>query len=337
LPERLVPAIAQARSGKEEFAMSRWRFRKSIRVAPGVRLNIGKRGVGMSVGGKGLRVGVGTRGAYTSVGIPGTGIYGINYLSQRGTTRAEASRPGQVEQGSTLAVTDPREAAGVLRREGEAMESAHLRQVIRENFPDLLRERIPGGAAAILIGIVILIIGQWWGVLLLLYGIGATIQNSSHVTQMRSQLLRLVDEGAAQDERRIEEDLERARDWKREHASGTALADLADPQAEADSGLLLGEDELVCWAAPGAVKVRELASGTRVEGHGTLVITDRRLVFLGPAGSEDLPLRRILSAEVDADVRLRLAASRRKTPLEYIALGSAHTAAVVIQLARAQL
>src|SRR5690606_34685138 len=56
------------------------RFRKSFKVAPGVRLNVSKSGLGMSVGTRGARVGVGPRGAYTSVGIPGTGIYSINYL-----------------------------------------------------------------------------------------------------------------------------------------------------------------------------------------------------------------------------------------------------------------
>ncbi|GEA16296.1 hypothetical protein E308F_25400 [Moorella sp. E308F] len=59
-----------------------WRFRKSIRIAKGVRLNLSKRGVGLSVGGKGFRVGIGPRGAYTSTSIPGTGLYSINYFGK---------------------------------------------------------------------------------------------------------------------------------------------------------------------------------------------------------------------------------------------------------------
>jgi Protein of unknown function (DUF4236) len=51
------------------------RFRKSFKVAPGVRVNVGKRGVGMSFGGKGLRYSVHSSGRRTStVGLPGTGI-----------------------------------------------------------------------------------------------------------------------------------------------------------------------------------------------------------------------------------------------------------------------
>lgn len=64
------------------------RFRKSFKVAQGVRVNVSKSGLGMSVGTKGARVGVGPRGAYTSVGIPGTGIYSTSYLSGK---RSEVS------------------------------------------------------------------------------------------------------------------------------------------------------------------------------------------------------------------------------------------------------
>lgn len=52
-----------------------FRFRKSIKIAPGVRLNLGKKSVGISAGVKGARVSVNSSGRVTkSVGIPGTGI-----------------------------------------------------------------------------------------------------------------------------------------------------------------------------------------------------------------------------------------------------------------------
>lgn len=51
------------------------RFRKSINLGHGVRLNIGKKGVGISAGVKGARVSVNSNGRKTtSVGIPGTGV-----------------------------------------------------------------------------------------------------------------------------------------------------------------------------------------------------------------------------------------------------------------------
>lgn len=52
-----------------------FRFRKSIKILPGVKLNVGKKGVGISAGVKGARVSVNSSGRVTkSVGIPGTGI-----------------------------------------------------------------------------------------------------------------------------------------------------------------------------------------------------------------------------------------------------------------------
>lgn len=52
-----------------------FRFRKSFKIAPGVRVNLGKKSVGISAGVKGARVSVNSSGRVTkSVGIPGTGI-----------------------------------------------------------------------------------------------------------------------------------------------------------------------------------------------------------------------------------------------------------------------
>jgi hypothetical protein len=56
------------------------RFRRSLRIAPGVRLNLGLHGAGLSVGPRGLHVGVNRRGMYSSAGIPGTGLYAVHLL-----------------------------------------------------------------------------------------------------------------------------------------------------------------------------------------------------------------------------------------------------------------
>lgn len=50
-------------------------FRKSFKIAPGVRMNVGKKGVGVSFGVPGLRYTINTSGRRTTtVGIPGSGI-----------------------------------------------------------------------------------------------------------------------------------------------------------------------------------------------------------------------------------------------------------------------
>ncbi len=70
-----------------------FRFRRSIRIAPGLRVNFGNRGVSLSAGVRGASVTVGPRGTYTNVGIPGTGLsyrerVGSGSAQQR-TVRAE--------------------------------------------------------------------------------------------------------------------------------------------------------------------------------------------------------------------------------------------------------
>ena len=51
------------------------RFRKSVKIAPGVRATIGKKGASVSVGTKGARYTVNTSGRKTTtVGVPGTGV-----------------------------------------------------------------------------------------------------------------------------------------------------------------------------------------------------------------------------------------------------------------------
>lgn len=51
-----------------------FRFRRSVKIMPGVRVNFGKRGVSMSAGVRGATVTVGRRGVYGNVGLPGTGM-----------------------------------------------------------------------------------------------------------------------------------------------------------------------------------------------------------------------------------------------------------------------
>jgi hypothetical protein len=52
-----------------------WRFRRGVRVLPGVRLNISKRGLSsVSIGRRGLTLNVSRRGMRETVGLPGTGL-----------------------------------------------------------------------------------------------------------------------------------------------------------------------------------------------------------------------------------------------------------------------
>lgn len=51
-----------------------FRFRKSIKILPGIRLNISKSGVSTSLGGPGATINIGPKGTRKTVGLPGSGM-----------------------------------------------------------------------------------------------------------------------------------------------------------------------------------------------------------------------------------------------------------------------
>ncbi|MDR0419099.1 MAG: DUF4236 domain-containing protein [Prevotellaceae bacterium] len=51
------------------------RFRKRVKILPGVKLNFSKSGMSTTIGGKGGSINIGKNGIYGNAGIPGTGIY----------------------------------------------------------------------------------------------------------------------------------------------------------------------------------------------------------------------------------------------------------------------
>jgi tetratricopeptide (TPR) repeat protein len=77
-----------------------FRFRKSIKIAKGVRLNVSKSGLGTSFGTKGARYSVHSSGRRTtSVGIPGSGM---GYVSTKSSSssRKPSPRPSTAQQQS---------------------------------------------------------------------------------------------------------------------------------------------------------------------------------------------------------------------------------------------
>ncbi len=58
-----------------------WNFRKRVKVAPGVYVNLGKNGASTSIGPRGAKITMGRHGTYINTGIPGTGIYSRRKLS----------------------------------------------------------------------------------------------------------------------------------------------------------------------------------------------------------------------------------------------------------------
>lgn len=60
-----------------------WRYRKRIKIAPGVYVNVSKSGVSTTIGSKGASVNIGKNGTYINTGIPGTGIYRRDKIGAR--------------------------------------------------------------------------------------------------------------------------------------------------------------------------------------------------------------------------------------------------------------
>ena len=66
-----------------------WSYRKSVRIAPGLRLNLSKRGIGYSFGIPGFRITKSANGRVSQTrSIPGTGLYERKTLSSPRNKRA---------------------------------------------------------------------------------------------------------------------------------------------------------------------------------------------------------------------------------------------------------
>lgn len=80
--------------GKEGFMATR--FRKSIKVAPGVKLNVNKNSVSLTAGVKGYHKTINSNGTVTtSAGIPGTGLSYVDTKTSKSHSSSAASPCGQ--------------------------------------------------------------------------------------------------------------------------------------------------------------------------------------------------------------------------------------------------
>jgi hypothetical protein len=73
------------------------RFRKSIKLAPGIRMNFSRSGLSWTLGPRGASMGIGKRGTFLNAGIPGTGLYtrerigGSSPSRKRGSSASDTS------------------------------------------------------------------------------------------------------------------------------------------------------------------------------------------------------------------------------------------------------
>jgi TM2 domain-containing membrane protein YozV len=93
LSQRWLNAKKRKQAAKEEYFMG-LRFRRSIKIAPGVRVNLNKKSASVTFGPKGLKHTVSTTGkSHTTVGVPGTGLSYTTSGGERSASVPAAQRP----------------------------------------------------------------------------------------------------------------------------------------------------------------------------------------------------------------------------------------------------
>lgn len=121
-------------------------YRKSLKLAPGVRMTVSKSGIGYSVGGKGVRVTKRARGGVrTTVHVPGTGVsYTTNSTSSTSTrkrSKPTADSPPKKTRRDTPAARLPRQPLTSPNARGNNASTERRSRM----QPTPNEDRLPGG------------------------------------------------------------------------------------------------------------------------------------------------------------------------------------------------
>ena len=102
-----------------------WRFRRGVKLFPGVRLNFSGGGLSTTIGVPGASINIGKAGAYLNLGLPGTGLSYRERLVPNGPpsvpapmpsqppaprlmpTAPEVPRPGEIRSAAVCGMTSP--------------------------------------------------------------------------------------------------------------------------------------------------------------------------------------------------------------------------------------
>jgi hypothetical protein len=83
------------------------RFRKLVKLAPGVRMNFSGSGVSWTLGPRGASIGVNKRGTFLNTGIPGTGLYSRQQLVKNSSDKqSDSSQPAAPRVSITVSIGD---------------------------------------------------------------------------------------------------------------------------------------------------------------------------------------------------------------------------------------
>ena len=112
------------------------RFRKSMKLLPGVRLNFSKETVGLSFGVPGARYTMNSKGRRTfSTGIPGTGLYNVDTLNS-GTRNSRSRNSSATEEAFEAVESSGPPAPGLFARKAERALNTFLLDIYNSDHPD---------------------------------------------------------------------------------------------------------------------------------------------------------------------------------------------------------
>lgn len=115
------------------------RFRRSVKLAPGIRMNFSGSGVSWTLGPRGASVGIGKRGTYLNSGIPGTGLYTRERIGGS-NTGSRVSASSYSNKSVTVGVTDD---GTVYFRDADGNPlSEHLINAAKKQQGDAIRDLI---------------------------------------------------------------------------------------------------------------------------------------------------------------------------------------------------
>jgi hypothetical protein len=116
-----------------------FRFRKSVKIAPGVKINLSKSGCSLSLGGRGATVNISSRGVRSTYSIPGTGISYVTQTSSGRNTRSSASHSSNRSAYKELLRQQKEEEKQRLSQEAE--EGYKLFQAKIDSLANILKNR----------------------------------------------------------------------------------------------------------------------------------------------------------------------------------------------------
>lgn len=78
-----------------------WSYRKRVKIAPGLSINLSKSGISTSIGPRGAKVSMGAKGTFLNTSIPGTGIYSRQKIGSSSSSSKPSYAAGLLDTGSS--------------------------------------------------------------------------------------------------------------------------------------------------------------------------------------------------------------------------------------------